>query len=83
MESQPQNPEFRINPENFHPCLAPTMMYLVDPGPNFGLSLHLHASFVYESGKGTGETAQLVWLFWAFIACQCNKYQNLMCLPIY
>ena len=19
-ESQPQNPEFRINPENFHPC---------------------------------------------------------------
>ena len=20
MESQPQNPEFRINPENFHPC---------------------------------------------------------------
>ena len=22
MESQPQNPEFRINPENFHPCTA-------------------------------------------------------------
>ena len=21
MESQPQNPEFRINPENFHQCL--------------------------------------------------------------
>ena len=20
MESQPQNPKFRINPENFHPC---------------------------------------------------------------
>ena len=20
MVSQPQNPEFRINPENFHPC---------------------------------------------------------------
>ena len=20
MEKQPQNPEFRINPENFHPC---------------------------------------------------------------
>ena len=20
MESQPQNPEFRINPEEFHPC---------------------------------------------------------------
>ena len=22
MESQPQNPEFRNNPENFHPCLT-------------------------------------------------------------
>ena len=21
MESQPQNPDFRINPENFHPCV--------------------------------------------------------------
>ena len=24
MESQPQNPEFRINPENFHPCTYST-----------------------------------------------------------
>ena len=22
MESQPQNPEFRINPENFYPCIC-------------------------------------------------------------
>ena len=22
MESQPQNPEFRINPKNFHPCVS-------------------------------------------------------------
>ena len=22
MESQPQNPEFRIIPENFHPCMS-------------------------------------------------------------
>ena len=22
MESKPQNPEFRINPENFHPCYS-------------------------------------------------------------
>ena len=22
MESQPQNPEFRINPEKFHPCTS-------------------------------------------------------------
>ena len=24
MESQPQNPEFRNNPENFNPCRVPT-----------------------------------------------------------
>ena len=24
MESQPQNPEFRNNPENFHPCIITT-----------------------------------------------------------
>ena len=33
MESQPQNPEFRIYPENFHPWAS---------GLKFGLSLHLH-----------------------------------------
>ena len=26
MESQPQNPEFRINPENFHPCKKTTFL---------------------------------------------------------
>ena len=26
MESQPQNPEFRINPENFHLCYILTCM---------------------------------------------------------
>ena len=31
MESQPQNPEFRINPENFHACL--TLVKLVTPSP--------------------------------------------------
>ena len=30
MEGQPQNPEFRINPENFHPCY----LLVVD---NFGV----------------------------------------------
>ena len=25
MESQPQNPEFRNNPENFHPCAHPEL----------------------------------------------------------
>ena len=27
MESQPQNPEFRISPENFHPCAPQALMY--------------------------------------------------------
>ena len=26
MESQPQNPEFRINPENFHPWMSDLML---------------------------------------------------------
>ena len=26
MESQPQNPEFRNNPENFHPCNSGTFL---------------------------------------------------------
>ena len=25
MESQPQNPEYRINPESFHPCFCNVM----------------------------------------------------------
>ena len=27
MESQPQNPEFRNNPEIFHPCMIPNATY--------------------------------------------------------
>ena len=34
MESQPQNPEFRINPENFYPCIC---------RPLPGASLHIDA----------------------------------------
>ena len=28
MESQPQNPEFRINPENFHPCVLSGLIWV-------------------------------------------------------
>ena len=37
MESQPQNPEFRINPENCHPCLLHTSLgsYWTQYDPNF------------------------------------------------
>ena len=34
MESQPQNPEFRNNPENFHPC-----RYMYDIGLAGNLNL--------------------------------------------
>ena len=27
MESKPQNPEFRINPENFHLCIYDKVIY--------------------------------------------------------
>ena len=30
MESQPQNPEFRINPEDFHSCKFLSVMRLQD-----------------------------------------------------
>ena len=28
MESQPQNPEFMNNPENFHPCVSGYVLYV-------------------------------------------------------
>ena len=28
MESQPQNPEFRLNPENFHTCIDQFSQFL-------------------------------------------------------
>ena len=32
--------------------------------------------FVYSSSKGSGESAQLRRLNWAFVGRQCDKYQN-------
>ena len=31
MESRPKNPEFRINPENFHPCIISIHTVLPEP----------------------------------------------------
>ena len=33
MESRPQNPEFRNNPENFHPCNWQVSSNFVQHGP--------------------------------------------------
>ena len=62
MERQPQNPEFRINPENFHPCIQHTLMPPLNTQAdifsgarvlNNGPCLHLHPCFVYASSKGS------------------------------
>ena len=39
MESQPQNPEFRNNPENFHPCIKVVFLYIHSYSPNRGLNI--------------------------------------------
>ena len=52
MESQPQNPDFRNNPKNFHPCLHSEARDL-----KFGGSLFLLPYFMYASSKGSSETA--------------------------
>ena len=57
MESQPQNPEFRNNPENFHPCISSKAR-----GLNFGLSLRLHPYFKYATSKGSVESMHIATL---------------------
>ena len=44
MESQPQNPEFRINPENFHPWSYKVMRNF--PKANFLLKLNDNMSML-------------------------------------
>ena len=48
MESRPQNPEFRINPENFHPCMGykiDTYFPLITPSAfNMGTILKMNIS---------------------------------------
>ena len=43
MESQPQSPEFRINPENFHPCNA--IMY--QPKSHSSMPPEIHIFFMH------------------------------------
>ena len=48
MESQPQNPEFRYNPENFDPCRDLT----------FGLGLPLLPYFASARNEGSEEAPE-------------------------
>ena len=45
---------------------------------SFGLSLHQHPYFVYNSSKGSGEHAHLCRLTRGLAAPHCDKYQNLI-----
>ena len=41
MESQPQNPEFRNNPENFHPCRCSFAKYIQNvTGQKIHIEIH-------------------------------------------
>ena len=60
MESQPQNPEFRNNPENFHPCpgypQTGTLANSADPDEmlhNTASHLGLHCLQIYKQSSGT------------------------------
>ena len=43
MESEPQNPEFRNNPENFHSCGYMSKLFYLVPGKFFMLFCHRQA----------------------------------------
>ena len=47
-------------------------------GLNVSLSIHSLLNFVYASSKGSGESAHLCRLTWAFVAWICNKDLNPM-----
>ena len=50
MESQPRNPEFRINPENFHQCIQKTGGGGGGPVPPPSRSVHA-AQCIYTAEK--------------------------------
>ena len=59
MESQPQNPEFRINPENFHPCSSLNyrevyIKYFITQSSIYGVIVYFllfHESLNYSTGQ--------------------------------
>ena len=52
-------------------------------GLYFGLSLHLHPYFMYASSEGSGESAHMRRLAWAFAARWRDKYRKLVHWPMF
>ena len=42
MESQPQNPEFRINPESFYPCLMNVCNFVMGVAPISSVNMTIY-----------------------------------------
>ena len=57
MESQPQNPESRNNPENFPPCICKVMCsYLLDLMASALAQAFIYINFVCASNGGFDKT---------------------------
>ena len=52
MESQPQNPEFRYNPENFHPCIVNTYVMQILLGYFFNCVKNYSLNMCFFSNHG-------------------------------
>ena len=59
MESQPKNPEFKIHPEKFHPCIHP----LLGAHRVFHRLLKLYESLISNHGSHYGHVNWTVYSF--------------------
>ena len=87
MESQPQNPEFRNNPENFHPCYMDqhTTYYIcVKSLHNYLVGLQAQFILVWASIYfNTLWMREVKALAAVWMHNHVYKYQNLVCWRIY
>ena len=77
MESQPQNPEYRINPENFHPCIFTNLCWKFLPIWTFPEIIFYASKF--DSSSYHLDPSQFVIYFFTL---SCNVSHNLKKLPI-
>ena len=86
MESQPQNPEFRINPENFHPCES--LFHHKFTTYLFTCLVILHALFLLSAVlkknlSGILSECQMVWIpsgsLFTSIFCVCDQLRLWRC----